>query len=99
METLFLLSFAAGAFALAVWVDVRFPRLGPATWWRLAAHVAAGTILCNLVLGYAMAPFVGSQLGRLAAVFVIALPVLTYAMIGGVWTLRITRAAMGGPAR
>lgn len=99
METLFLLSFAAGAFVLAVWVDVRWPRLLPSTMWRLAAHVLAAALLCTLGLGYAMAPFAGSELGRLVSIFAVALPFLTYGMIGGVWAFRISRDAMGGSVR
>jgi hypothetical protein len=96
----FLLLFAVAAFVLAVWVDVRFPRLIPGTMGRLAVHVVAATLICAIGIGPAMEPLLASGVaGKIAAIVAVALPALTYGMLGGVWAFRMTRAAMGGPLR
>lgn len=96
----FLLIIAVAAFVLAVWVDVRFPKLVPADMRRLAVHVLAATLLCTIGVGEIMPPLItAGPVGRFAAVLAVALPALSYGMLGGVWAFRMSRAAMGGSLR
>ena len=85
----FLLVFPLGAAALALWICVRLPRLGPTSLATAFAHVAAA-MLVGALLKPALAGVAGSSLPLAAflAVFGVALPALTYMFVAGAWLIR-----------
>lgn len=96
----FLVVFAAGAGALAVWVDVRFPRLAPDSIRAALVHVGASIALAQLLVLPALHTLVG--LGRLLPALVgvcgVALPALAYCLLGALWMMKILRGALRGAA-
>jgi hypothetical protein len=92
-----LLFFALGAGTIALWVDVRFPKLVPECSKRRLAHaiVALGAVqflapgLMKLLFSLdESAPFV------LLGLFAIFLPALIYSFLSGIWLLRLFRGAL-----
>jgi hypothetical protein len=84
-----LIGYCVGAAALALWIVVRFPSLGP-------KH-AAGAVIAAAVAWVGMSvagPLFGvfAQLGRYGIVLgllVVVLPALTGAFLACAWTLRM----------
>jgi hypothetical protein len=94
----FLLLFVLGAGALAAWITVRLPRLAPQSFRGGGVHLAA-----SFVLGAFLGPLVRAvpglpaELSLLAALFLVALPALTYMLLVGMWLIQL--AVAGAPAR
>jgi hypothetical protein len=86
--------FLAGAGALALWVDVRFPRLGPTELRGVVLHAicAYGLFLASGVFFDAAAGDVSWR--RFSAVFAIELPSLVYMLIVCLWMLKLVRGAI-----
>jgi hypothetical protein len=86
----FLALFVTGSAALAVWVALCLPRIAPKSLRAAGFHVVAA-----LAVGFVLAPalrLVPGQPGRisvLVALFGIALPVLTYMLLAGLWLLQL----------
>jgi hypothetical protein len=98
---LFAVLFVAAAGAVALWIDVRFPRLGPAELPSAMAHLFAAAI-ANEMLDGALGGFVaGSALpqSRLVAIVGIILPLVIYAVLAALWVLRIAHRALSGHLR
>lgn len=75
----FLIALVLGAGALALWVDVRFPRLAPqGLRGRMAAAVVALLLLAVL-------PVWPTMLGLLG----VFLPVLALALLTTIWLMRV----------
>jgi hypothetical protein len=92
----FLLVFSLGAAALALWICVCLPKLGPTSLARAFAHVAAamvvGSLLKPALAGVAES---GLPLAVFLAVFGVALPGLTYMFVAGAWLIRATARMRG----
>jgi|ERR671936_382340 hypothetical protein len=91
----FLLVFSLGAAALALWVCIRLPQLGPTTVSTAFAHVAAamlvGALLKPALAGVAES---GLPLAVFLALFGVALPALTYMFVAGAWLIRAAGGAV-----
>ena len=93
----FFVELLVGAFLLAVWTDARFPAIAPRTVARLIFHSALAMIICTFMARSAISTLIAAgALGAYAAIFMVALPALTYVLLGGVWALKLTRDHMGG---
>jgi hypothetical protein len=94
----FMLLFVLGAGALAVWVALRLPRLAPQSFRAGTVHLVA-TLVVGAVLGplLRVVPGLPSELSLLAALFVVALPAITYMLLVGMWLIQL--AVAGAPAR
>ena len=82
--------FMSGAALLAVWFDMRFPGVRPASWLRLGIAVAVAMALddvCTASLD--VAP-------RLVAVIGVALPAIALTFLVSIWMLRMLRSQMPG---
>ena len=88
MAAPFLCAFVVGAALLALWIDVRFPKLAPESFSR--RMVAAGCAM--LVLG-AVPVFGGSATAVYATLFAIVLPIMVSSLLAAVWLLRAVRDA------
>ena len=96
----FFVELLIGAFLLAVWTDARFPSIAPRTVGRLILHSAMSIIITTFVAGSAISALIATgELGIFAAIFMVALPALTYVLLGGVWALKLTRDHMDGRFR
>jgi hypothetical protein len=86
----FLLAFVLAAAVLAGWVAFRLPSFGPqslrAGWVNLALALVLGAVLTpvmNLVPGQP------DMLAVLVALICVALPVVTYMFLSGIWLVRL----------
>lgn len=90
----FLFALVLGAGALALWVVVRFPRLGPVRLSWAILHVAAACLVASLLdPGMRLVGAESSGFGLAVAVFGLALPGLTYMFLAGAWLIRVALAA------
>jgi hypothetical protein len=91
---------ALGAGAIALWIDVRFPRLAPDELAKVMLHAAA-----SIALGYAITPafqaLIVSEDPRftLLAVFGLAFPAIVYCLLAGVWMIRLAQRTLSGHLR
>jgi hypothetical protein len=93
---IFVLVLAVGAGALAVWTDVRFPKLGPGTMGGVLLHSLAAMIALRVVAGNIGGLTSGPVPAAIAAVLGIALPGLLYAFISGIWAIKLFQGAHAG---
>jgi hypothetical protein len=91
---------ALGAGAIALWIDVRFPRLAPVELAKVMLHVMA-----SIAFGYALSPaFQGLAALEdprltLVAVFGLGFPAIVYCLLAGVWTIRFAQRGLSGHLR
>lgn len=89
-----------GAAAIALWIDVRFPRLAPHDMAKALLHVAA-----SVVLGYAISPALQTMLAyedprlTLLAIFGLGFPSIVYCLLAGVWMIKLAQRALSGYLR
>jgi hypothetical protein len=85
----FVVPLTVGAAAVAVWIDCALGSRRPATPLRRFVH--AGVAFALLQVGSALAAHVasGAQRGQvMIAIFLLLLPSLVYAFLGGAWLIR-----------
>jgi hypothetical protein len=88
------LVFAAGAGALAVWLDVRFPGLGPTELRGVVLHAVCAYgvfIVSGPLFDVAGGDAVWQRLG---AIFAVGFPPLVYMLIVCLWVVKLLRSAM-----
>ena len=93
---IFVLVLAVGAGVLAVWIDARFPKLGPESMQGVLLHTVAAMIALRVVATTIGALISGPFPMPIAAVLGIALPGLMYAFLSGVWAIRLFQGAYAG---
>ena len=93
---LFVLVLAVGAGALALWTDVRFPKLGPQSMGGVLVNTMAAMIALKLVAGNIGLLTSGPPAAAVAAILGVALPGLLYAFISGIWAIRLFQGAYAG---
>jgi hypothetical protein len=83
---------------LALWIDVRFPRLAPKARRGVLLHVI-GACGASLAIDMLLMDVVAGDAAwrRIGTVFVLDLPVLVYMFIASLWVLKMVRGAMGSP--
>ena len=91
----FLLLFVLGCSLLAVWVAVRLPSLAPTSFLSAGVHLAIAVVVGSaLTPALTAVPGLPSELSLLVALFAVALPVLTYLQLVGLWLVRLAAAQM-----
>lgn len=94
----FVLALAIGAGLLALWVEVRFPKLAPSGLLRIFLNIVAAIACLHIADGLIGAA--GDQVAfRFAAVFATALPALTYVFLSSIWVLRLMQSSLLGSVR
>ena len=94
---MFILCIAVGAGAIALWVDVRFPKLMPWSMRRLLVH-----IIVAIAIVYVVGPVMGFvarsgvPAANLASVFCVAFPVLVYEFLVGAWMIKLAQSTGAG---
>ena len=94
--------FLFGGGAIALWINVRFPKLCPDGLKRALLHLVDGTIALDLIapLGTRLAGQLGQEPAvRMTPIFLLTLPTLIYWLLGVSWMIRITQSLMGGHIR
>jgi hypothetical protein len=92
----FAVALALGAGALALWTDVRVPRIAPQEMRGVVLHAMAAFVVLHFVAG-AVGPLSGGTLVMtLVAMIGIALPGLGYAFLASIWAIRMFHGAYAG---
>jgi hypothetical protein len=93
---LFLILITAGAAAIALWLDTRFPKLAPKDMRQGLLHVGASIVIAQLAVPLLIKALAeaGSPLGILLALFGIAFPALTYCLLASVWIIKGLQGAL-----
>jgi len=87
----FVLALVAGAGLLALWIDVRHPKLAPDSLGKRVLVAAAAVLFLQ-----AIPVLHGSVAAVYATVFAILLPALVSSFLSAVWLLRALRDAQLG---
>jgi hypothetical protein len=89
-----------GAGAIALWIDVRFPRLAPDDMAKALLQVAA-----SIALGYAISPVMQTLLAyedprlTLLGIFGLGFPSIVYCLLAGLWMIKLAQRALSGYLR
>jgi len=95
--SMFIVSIAVGAGAIAMWINLRFPKLMPWSMAKLLLHLVVAFV-CVYAVKPGIEMILGSGLpaGRLIGVFAIAFPALVYNFLVCAWMIRLAQATGGG---
>ncbi len=89
-------AFAIGAGAIALWTDLRLPKLAPEEMRKIVMHTMASFIVLKVVAG-AVGPIAASgPMGAMASVLLVGLPAVVYAFLVGIWAIRMFQGAYAG---
>jgi hypothetical protein len=88
--------YALGAAALALWLVLRFPLLGPRT--LKGAFILLACACCGLLVTAGATAAVEAVAGRVAALVGVYLPMLTFAFWTGFRLLRVTLTLFEPPS-
>jgi hypothetical protein len=91
----FIVVLAVGTALIALWIDFRFPRLGPQGFLGAFIHLLAASIGAQLVVPLGL----DTAGNKMVGVFVIALPALVYVFLTALWIMKVARGAMQGAYR
>jgi len=91
----FALVLVAATVTLAFWFAARFPNAGPATLRSAVLQMLCGAAAVRAISGLSNAAMeLSPQSARLLVPFGIALPLLTYAFLTGLWVVRTIHRAL-----
>jgi hypothetical protein len=89
-----------GSVTLAFWLAARFPNAGPSTFRTAVLQMLCGAAAIRAVSGLGSAAMqLWPQGARLLVPFGIALPLLTYGFLTGLWVLRTIHRALSNVPR
>jgi hypothetical protein len=82
----------AGAAALALWFDTRFPRLAPTRALGVFVHLVSSCVVARILM-----PEVIAELGNLfLGIFLAIVPTLGYMCLSILWLVKAAQRALGG---
>jgi hypothetical protein len=81
-------------FALAIWVDARWPQLAPKRLLNALIHAAASLIVSPLIVSMALHAAAGSPEVKLAMLVSVVVPAVGYTMIAAVWLIKAGTAEL-----
>jgi hypothetical protein len=90
----FLVCLALGSAAVALWVNVRFPKLMPWSLRRLLVHLIVAFVVVKSVspaMGWVAES--GVPAAGLTSIFLVAFPVLVYEFLVGAWMIRLAQTS------
>ena len=92
----FLIALTAGAGAIALWINFRFPGLAPGRIRTAVAHVVAALLVGELLVPalHSLLPTSSPVLRALLTTFVLGLPALVYTLLSSIWIIRIAQGAL-----
>jgi hypothetical protein len=94
--TVFAACFLAGAVAIALWIEVRFPRLAPSSLRGAILHVGGTIVAAQLLTPLATHLLGGSAFLTLVSTFAVGFPALVYTLLVAIWVIRILRGVARG---
>jgi hypothetical protein len=97
--TVFAVCFLVGAVVIALWIDVRFPRLAPSSIGVTVLHVGGTIVGAQLLTPLATHLLVGSAFLTLVSTFAVGFPALVYTLLVAIWIIRILRGVARGLLR
>ena len=89
-----------GAGAIALWIDVRFPRLAPQEMAKVILHIAL-----SVAVAYATSPAMKMVTASddpravLLGIFAIGFPSIVYCLLAGIWLIRHAQRMLSGNLR
>jgi amino acid transporter len=89
----FVVVLTVAASLLALWIDLRLPKLAPASLKRVLLHVVSAFVALQLFAA------VAATVTIYVALFGIVLPLLTYAFLTGIWFIRIAQSMLASGVR
>ncbi len=98
--TWFLVTFAVSAAAMGLWIDVRFPRLGPRDLLAAVVRLVAAVLVGHLGLAsvrHLIEPLAPVTQG--AIVFAVGFLALTAMMLATIWVLKAAQRMLGSSVR
>lgn len=84
----YLVVYVVGAAVLAMWLYLRFPRIGPSDVTGVTLHLVASVLAANLVAPAAFGQ-AGSDGAMLAVTLGVVLPCVMYVLLSGIWLIRL----------
>jgi len=95
---LFLVAFAAGAAAVAWWVDARFPTLAPESMRLALIHVGISIVVGQLLVPAVIKTTTGTGLPELIFVVIVGvgLPALVYCFLSALWIMKLLAGQLRG---
>lgn len=89
------LAIAAGAGALALWLDARYNARTPRTVRRTLAHLAISMLFLHLSPGLVTLVVAAgeSPARKMLAVFAVLLPALVYVWLSSIWLIKLLQRA------
>jgi hypothetical protein len=97
--TVFAVCFLVGAVLIALWVDVRFPRLAPTSFGGTLLHVGGTIVGAQLLTPLAMHFLGGSVFLTLVSTFAVGFPALVYTLLVAIWIIRLLHGVTRGLLR
>jgi len=82
------------SFALAVWADVRWPKLMPKELRGTIIHVAASIVALQILVKAALVIGHGSPRLMLVTIVTFIVPALVYCLIAGIWVMKLAQGAI-----
>lgn len=100
-SSLFWVALPCAAAALALWLDVRYPRLSADSLQTAMLHAAASFLVITLVVpGVAQAVLVSDSLLAIeVAAIGVVLPGFVYALLACYWLVKVGQKALSGELR
>ena len=98
--TAFAVIFASCAALMALWIDVRFPKLAPEELRTAMMRLVVAFVVIHVAL--ALSDFLIRPLGAPTDLWVllsVAFAFLTLTMLTTIWVLKVARSMMGGSLR
>lgn len=93
----FALAVVLASVALALWTALRFPEAGPTTVSAAVLVILSGAAAVRAIPGLTDATtHVAPAAAPLVVPFAIALPLLTYTFLSGLWVLRMIQRSLPG---
>ena len=90
----FLVCLAVGSAAVAMWFNVRFPKLMPWSLRRLLVHLILAFVVVKSVspaMGWVAES--GVPAAGLTSIFLVAFPALVYEFLVGAWMIRLAQTS------
>ena len=85
-----------GAGAIALWIDARFPRLAPDEMRGALIHVGVSIVIAQLLVPIGMKVLLSLEtlFSTLFAIFGVAFPAIVYALLAGLWVIKLTTGVL-----
>ena len=82
-------------FALALWVDARWPKLAPTDMWRALLHVGASVLISPMIVSKGLEIGQRSPTTMLVMLMAVVLPALIYCLIAAIWLVKTATGLIG----